>query len=1233
MTAMLTVLLTLIGLGSASLLSAQSTYGSIVGTVTDSTGAVVSGVTVTVTDLATGEKHIAKTDASGNYSAVNLQPANYKVDAEKANFKHFVRQPIPVAVGATVRIEVPLQVGAATETVEVTTQAPLLQTDSGSLSTEVEGKTVDEMPLNGRNSMNLLALAAGVVPQGSTMGSTGMNQGTHTNWQGWDNYQIGGSLAGENSVYLDGAPNNSLGGNTISMIITQDAVQEFNLTSNSMTADYGRNGGGVVSMATKGGTNSFHGTAYEYIRNSIFNANEFFNKQSELSSSAKNKPLKWNQDQYGVAVGGPVKKDKIFFHFTWEKFFADTAKASPGQTFTQNEQNGIIPEHYTNGVLVPFVDTGAAHFTDINGNTQNGAGFSNCVITHQPGTSSAPGTWTITNLWTAGCGDPMAKIIRAYFPLPNGTYSGGNNFYIAPPSVDNQQQYNGRGDWVLSSKQRIFARYTYWKLKDTGQANLGNANGFDTANAATASYAHQAVLGDTYTFSPTTVLDVRLSYLRHNDFDSLPQSPGTFNPSIFANTYYSAVQSQLDELALPYYGIGGNYNPPFYRPNSFYSGYWFNTYAVTGNLTKMAGNHTFKVGTEIRLMTSTNIGGGGPAVNSGTFSYNGVFTSDAWADFLLGYNSNSPGNSGSLGLTNSVTNYSYYQAYYLMDTWQATHKLTVTAGLRYELPGGLYERHGLNTVLLPSYQWTTTGGTAVTGALGLVNSSLYSPSTVINTHDDLFAPRLGIAYRLTNDMVVRAGYGLSYLAVDSTGNAMAQNSSINDSSTNCGSKKPQVSVGSTSYYIPDSNQQMYNCWGPAGVNNDTVGNPLILPIGRGLNGGPLTTYLGYLGSTNASLSGPLPNQKAPYQQQWNLSISRQMKGQTMVEVGYAGAKGTHLPALGSNFNQIPDSLWIGNTPAANSATLLATALCTKTNTTIAVAQCDRPFPWYGNVSDSVAYTASTEYNALQVKAEKRFKAGGTIMANYTWAKIIGNTDSSVGGFLEASDGQRGPSGGGIQDYDNQKAERSVLGFNVPQRAVISYILNLPFGHGQLIGKDATGVVDHIISGWGINGITTLQKGFHLGIGDNLIRGGPSANADLGNYGFGSTRPNFTAGCSKMSGITGSYVSRVLAQTPQFNTACFTQPTDWAAGSEPRIDSNLFAQGIANFDLTFLKTTKVTEGTNVAFRAEFFNLFNHPQFGPPGAVLNQTAGPTNIFGLVLNTANQPRLVQLSLRVNF
>ena len=1268
--------------------SAQSSYGSIVGTVTDTSGAVIAGATVTITNLATNENHSAKSDASGNFSFVNLVPANYKLEAEQTNFKRFVRQPINLPVGTTARINPALPVGAITETVEVTTQAPLLQADSGTLSTQVQGQTVTEMPLNGRNSMGLIALAAGVVPQGSTSGSTGMNQTNsgHTNWMAWNNFQIGGSLAGESNVYIDGAPNNTLGSNTVGLVMTQDAVQEFTVSSNDMTADFGRNGGAVVNMASKGGTNTFHGSLYEYFRNTLLNSNEFFNKQSELSSGKANKPLKWIQNQYGGTVGGPIKKDKIFFYVTWEGFKAITSSAqnevmpSTGNGFVvgsmpPNQKAGEIPlTAVDNGLTVAPGTVSSVTMNGVSYDPAKTTGLGNPACTSDK--TSNPGYITVPQ----SCWDPMAVQMMKFYPAPNGSFLNGQaNYYVAVPTADTQRQYNIRGDYVLSSKQRIFARYTHWYLHDTGQDLLmGNGMNGLTANSATQDTSHQAVLGDTYTFTPTTVLSLTLSYLRQNDFDSLPASIGT-DPAKFPGTYYPVIAAQMGEHVLPTVGIGSNstYNMTNFGRSSMNMGNWFNTFAIGASLTKIRGRHNMKVGTEVRLMQDTNMGGGGNTLNSGNFNFNGNQTGDPWADFLLGYVNN---NSGSLGLTAAVTTYNYYQSYYATDNWQVSRKLTLSLGLRWELPGGIYEKHGYNTVLLPNYQWTytapaSTGAFAgtqipITGAYGLVNSTLYADKSTINVKHKSFAPRVGFAYRVGSSMAIRGGYGISYLPVDTRGGMMAQSSPVITQTDNCGG------FTSNNKQYPNFAQRMFNCFGQTTAGGTTYNPTIITPPARKYNGGDLITYKSG-GVISGGLNGAMPNQKTPYVQQWNLSVSRTFMGATVAELGYAGALGTHLPGLGTNFNELPDSQWL-QWNSSHTANLLGTTggdyktstnyntLINPANRTTACknlggalgngnitqAACNRPYPWFGNISDSVNYTASSIYHSMQLKVEKRFRGGGTIMGNYTWAKIIGNTDSSMGSFLESNAGAgslNGPGGGSIQDYNNLAAERSVMQFDVPHRAVISYVLTLPFGKGQRFGSHVNGAVNRLIGGWGVNGIITFQRGFHLAFSDTTITtttpaaaGGGNVNNELSQLGFGAQRPNFKAGCNKKQGLTGSYADRVLARQPQFNAAddgthlsfgCWSQPGDFTPGNSPRVDPTLFAEGIDNFDFSAMKTTDITERFKLQFRAEFFNLFNRIQFAPPVTAVGQFSGTSPVLGLNYATIGNPRLVQLSMRVNF
>jgi len=301
---------TLVGFAIAAAAAvAQTFYGSVIGTVTDQTGSAVAGATVTLIDLAKAERRNAQTDDSGSYQFVNLVPGQYRVEIEKPGFRRFVRDPITVEVQSAVRIDVPMQVGDVTQTVEVQAQTPLIQTEDASLGRVVESRKVLEMPLNGRNIFGLVALVPGVVPGGQS-GTTP----TGANPFAWGNYQIGGGQANQSASYLDGAPLNTVYGNLTSLVPTQDAIQEFRVQTNNLGPEFGHLAGGAINLTTKSGSNSLHGSAYEFLRNRSLNANTFFNNRAGVSRPA------FTQNQYGANVGGPVIKDKTFFFFSWEGF-------------------------------------------------------------------------------------------------------------------------------------------------------------------------------------------------------------------------------------------------------------------------------------------------------------------------------------------------------------------------------------------------------------------------------------------------------------------------------------------------------------------------------------------------------------------------------------------------------------------------------------------------------------------------------------------------------------------------------------------------------------------------------------------------------------------------------------------------------------------------------------------------------------------------------------------------
>ena len=1179
-------------------LMAQSFYGSIVGTVTDATGAVVPNAKVVVTNVGTNEATTVNSDATGKFQFVNLVPATYKLDVSKASFKRYIRDQITLEVGAAVRIDSPLQVGASTETVEVSTDVPFLKTDSSTLSTEISAMQVQEMPLNGRNVLNLIALTAGVVPNGGAMGQTGLDQGTRTaGGSGFGNYQIGGAIQGQSAQFVDGVANNLLGGNIVALVPTQDAIQEFSVASSNAGADFGRFAGGVVNMATKSGGNRFHGSVYEYLRNRDFNANDYF---SNLNGSAR---PQYNLNQFGASVSGPVIKDKLFFMTTWEGLHSLTGNLTPTNVPTTALQNGIFP----NAITDPL---------------------GRCTIS----TTVNPGSWTITNLYgpsanasdPAGtlCGDPTNKLIKTFYPAPNAT--GASNWFLTTPLGNDQNQYNGRVDYALSANDRVFARYTYWNLHDKAHSEFLD-QGFGgvkwpTNDGQVGLFTHQAVIGETHTFNPTTILDTHVNYVRQtnpNAAQSIGLDQSQFGPQ------YAALSSQESLHEIPGFNASGGLHGLYNMGNYINSGEnWYNTYGLNSNLTKIFRAHSFKFGFEERLMDSSAVTYNGGA--SGTYSYNTAYTGDEWANVLLGYPSQV-----TFKTALRLAAYTYYQGYYATDTWQATRNMTFTLGLRYELPGAIAERKDRATVLLPNAVDPNTG---ITGTEALVSSPLYGNRTTVLPYKTAFAPRLGLAYRATPTTVVRGGYGITYLPNDIPGGVNPGGPSISyvDGATT------QVNVsGSAPCQLQSILTGIVSGGAFCGQQLPSAG----ITQSPGRANPAFMTLLGSKSSfLNQNISSPVPFQPYPWVQQWNMGISHEFKGNLNAEVSYSGLHGTNLPGTGSrNLNELGSQFW-----SLGSALATKQACPTANNLVISIGQCDRTYPYYNNVQDTAGYYAVENYRSFQAKAEKRMGAAGVIMANYTYARNMGNTDTQ-NGFLESKSTTQGGSGnGGIQDWNNLKGEYSLISFDVTNRIIVAYNLNLPFGKGHKFANNFGDFGNALASGWAVNGVTTIQSGFPIFFAT------ATSSQLSSSFGGGNTRPMVVPGCNKKIG--GGGLARVQAGA-WFNTACFENVgattaypvlpgvlgtpvtnvvpfTAYQFGNEPRVDPTLRGDGIKNFDFSFQKSTAITEGFHLEFRTEFFNIMNRVQFAPPGP----TAGSNN-FGQVSYQVNKPRQIQLSLRVNY
>lgn len=1159
----LAVIVALVSLTSLRPAFGQTFYGSVVGTVTDASNSAVPAANVTLINVGTNDRRTGTSEESGSYQFLNLTPGQYRVEVEKTGFRRFIRDAITVEVQSAVRIDVSMQLGDVNQVVEVTSQSPVLQTEDASLGQVVEARKVLEMPLNGRNVFSLVALVPGVVPGGQS-GTTP----TGTNPFAWGNYQIGGGQSNQSAAFIDGAPVNAVYSNLTALVPTQDAIQEFRVQTNNLGPEFGHLAGGAINLVTKSGTSQFHGSAYEFLRNRELNANTFFNNRAGVQRPA------FTQNQYGANIGGPIIKDKTFFFFSWEGF-----RLRQGQSFTytvptdamrggdfSNVRNG-------SGALTPIYDPlttcgrlgNAPCARDANGNE---------IYTRQqfagnriPTSRIDPAARVLTNFWGRATG-------------PGAAFTNVNN-YTANASVGgNNDQYTARVDHTFSEKNRLFTRYTYWTNLNLPIDPYKTQTCLDRCTETFND--NQAVIGDTWSISSTLVADFRVSYLRF----SYDRSALTAGYDLTQLGWPSAFNNQVAFRVAPLPNVT-NYNGVFTSNGTGSTIIARNdVYSIAPNLTKIWNRHTVKFGVELRRSTHNYYQQNNP---SGNFNFDNLLTASSptaagnsgngFASFLLGY-----GSGGGLTQNSLVAGQILYRAYYVGDQWQVTNRLTVNYGLRFENMGPWSERYDRLSVLQPSVKNPLSDvlGRDLRGQLALVNTPA-NPSRNNQKLGNLFSPRFGLAYRLNEKTVIRTGYGIFYTPNDTRWNIAPNNDAVN-SFTNPFNGTVDGSI----------------------TPNDRLGNPFPAGLRQTPGNDPNALRITY----GQGIAGAVYNDPYSYAQQWNVDVQRELPGGLALSVAYAGSKGVHLPGPDQQINQLPTQyLSLGSRlqDQVPNPFFGQISLGTLSLANVARGQLLRPFPEYTGFSLKNPNNRNSMYHSGQVTLQKRFGAGGTVLGAYTWSKLISDTDT-ITGWLEAGGGA-----GGVQDNYNIRAERSLALYDTPHRAVISYIVDLPFGKGHMFGANMSGIGGKLISGWGVNGITTFQSGNPLPI---------SVSANTTNSFGGGQRPNRT---SAAIGLGGSAQSR-LGQW--FNTAAFSTPAAYTFGNAARTMPDMRSQGIANYDFTLFKNTQITERVGIQFRAEVFNLFNRVRFAYPGTSLGTTQ-----FGVVSGQLNDPRLVQFALRALF
>lgn len=779
---LLTLLVSVVGLSSAQ----ESTVSGIVGQVTDPSHAAIADATVRVTNVDTNAERTTTTDANGNFSVPNLPPARYKVTIEKAGFSTAVVEPFDLRVGETSRRSVSLQVGSVNQTVDVSAEAPLLETENGTVGQVITQKQIEELPLNGRNLVQLATLSAGVSPHIAAQRG-GLQYGNRNEY-----VQVEGGRDGSTNYVIDGVYVRSLRFNNLSVQPSVDTIQEFNVLRNSFSAEYGQ-GRAVVTAITKSGTNDFHGTLYEFIRNSDLDARNFF---------AAVKPA-YRRNQFGGTAGGPAIKNKFFIFGGYEGL-----RTVQGQPFL-----GVVPN--------PQLLTG---------------NFSSLPASQWP---KIPGTNTVFpgGIIPSSQISQFAQVLTPTIPTPNT--NGTNNYLLNKPFQDNYDTVTFRADQVISSKQTMFERYIWYNSTQI-QPSTFSATNFPQ-------HGQNVSVGHTYLITPKLVNELRLGYNRAYSLDG---------PIDFGGGNINWVQKAgLTNLA------GGTDPVDLGRPNFAISGYSTqgegtitqgateNIYSLSDGISDVFGRHTLQVGAQLQDRRFFQITEVPPR---GTFTFNGQFTGNSIADYLLGYCSTCQGALGS-----SRSDYSdFTQGYYVNDVFQVNSRLTLTLGLRYEYLSPFREQANQEAAFVP--QLGKIGYHVVPQNIPpalapfVINQNNYFPAGIIKPDKNNWAPRLGLAYRITDKTVIRSGFGVFF-----------DNNNLNE-------------LQFTRLIAPFYVQYTYQPARTAPVSVNT-----------------LFPSLNQVTSLPAPFSVD-PSNAVPYVNEWNFSIEHNFAKNFLLELAYTGSEGHKL---------------------------------------------------------------------------------------------------------------------------------------------------------------------------------------------------------------------------------------------------------------------------------------------------------------------------------------------------
>ena len=1151
------LIMMILSLGLNYKLFAQTSTASVNGIVRDSSGAVVPSAEVTLRNIETNVERQARTNNVGAYGILDLPPGHYVATASQTGFKVSKTEMFSLVVNQTATIDFSLETGAVTEQVTVSDISTQVQASTSELGTVIANEQVQNLPLNGRNFTQLLTLVAGASPISVSQNAGGFGSAV-TPGSAFTFPSVNGSTNRSNLFFLDGVNNTEGFVSTYAIPPIIDAIQEFKVQSHNDSAEFGGSTGGIVNVVTKSGTNQYHGSLWEYIRNDAFDSRNWYNPDQTVPT--------FRQNQFGATVGGPLSIPKLynginktFFFFGYEGYrFSAPEGSGQSRVPTAAELGGDLSD-ITNQIYDPY------------STTVDGAGVAHrlpflCDGGGNPIGSSGAGT--PCNKIPTGLIDPKAVLwAQTVLPQPNATIPGplGLNYLNPVLQRISHNDYTGRVDHHLSNRDNIFFRYSILN----GTTN--RAPGWPGLLAGVGDSATNYAINWVHTFSSDTILQAQFghnhvgqnNFSRFADVDTDALNQGIGYQAGFADYATPGITPRMNFNTQGWLGGGPSINN--YIDLS-------NVYQWKGDLTHIHNSHTFKFGGEFStdpmqlLLVRPDLN-----FDARTTADQTLGGGDPFASFLLGL----PDSAGHSEKPEN-TRFGGVMGLYGQDSWKATSKLTINFGLRYDrtfIPAyGTLSQIGqvggpetgtldYNTgnyiiqILPPSCAERGHAPCINTPDGSLPEHVIVSSNTPKLFHDDTrnFQPRFGFAYKLTNKTALRGGFGMFF----DNWSAITQLSN-----NNSGQWPDTGSTGVSNLNVPTTANPTPNVHFEDPLNGQSAALPAPTPWG------------------NAAWY-PDPNHKNAYSMQWNLGIQQELNYSTVLTVNYVGSESRRMD-VGAMGN-------VGLYPSA----------------TVPLEQ-RVPYPYMPAANAWFDRAAGGgDYNALQVTVDKKYSSGLGYLVSYTWSKSMDNGCS--GGWFSIEGCQ-------LQDVYHPETSRSVSAYDLTHILNISWVYQIPVGKNKRY-QTGSNFLDHVIGDWQLNGITNIHSGVPYTVLDS---------ADTANVGISNERPD-TVG-NPNSG-TCSNGSRVGGLNCWFNGAAYQVATFGTFGNTGR--NSLRSDGTLNFDMSVFRQFPFGERRAVEFRAEAFNIFNHPTWAAPGTDI-QSPGS---FGVVTGSANTARQLQFGLKVLF